>query len=129
MSTATLTATRPALRCSANVTVLFPGLPLIGGLDAAARAGFHTVELIDPNQLEPTALARALRERERSVAGYDATTQLDCLAADLALAADRFVLAGITATGYTDLVGLGYPPTAGCVDPFAWAQAYGLERA
>ncbi len=260
------------LRCSANVSVLFPGLSLVAALDAAARAGFHTVELIDPYQLEPADLARALREREqtvdllnlpmgdfaagergragdptqragfqadldravrvidlagarkvnvlagRSVAGSDERAQLDCLTANLALAADRFVsmgvrvvtemlnprdvpgflvssvpvvvdvlarldgrvllqldvyhlqriqgellrtiadlapltghiqiadapdrsepgtgeinlrnvLAGIVATGYTDLIGLEYRPTAGCVDPFAWVEEYGLERA
>ena len=58
---------RPPLRCSANVSMLFPGMPLLDALDTAARAGFHTVEIIDPYQLAPDVLARVLRERDLKV--------------------------------------------------------------
>jgi len=52
------------IRCSANVAMLFPGQPLPVALDRAARAGFHTVELLDPYQLDPDALAAELRGRD-----------------------------------------------------------------
>jgi hydroxypyruvate isomerase len=52
------------LRCSANVAMLFPGRALPAALDAAARAGFHTVELLDPYTLDPDRLARELTARD-----------------------------------------------------------------
>lgn len=65
----TVVDTRPAaaLRCSANVSMLFPGMSLVDALETAARAGFHTVELIDPYQVEPRILVRALRDRDLTV--------------------------------------------------------------
>jgi hydroxypyruvate isomerase len=59
-------ANRP-LRCSANVSMLFPGMPLLDALETAAHAGFHTLELIDPYQLQPATLVRALRDRDLTV--------------------------------------------------------------
>ena len=42
---------RPGIRCSANVSFLFPGVALPAALQAAHDAGFGTVELFDPYAL------------------------------------------------------------------------------
>ena len=57
---------RPIL-CSANVAFLFPGRPLVLALEAAAAAGFRTVELLDPYVIEPKTLAAALGRLELTV--------------------------------------------------------------
>ena len=41
----------------------------------------------------------------------------------------RNVLAALVRSGYRGTVGLEYRPSAGCRDPFAWVEEYGLERA
>jgi hydroxypyruvate isomerase len=56
------------MRCSANVAFLFGTRPfgtrpLEDGLDLAAAAGFHTVELVDPFSMDLDDLARALARR------------------------------------------------------------------
>jgi len=51
------------LRCSLNVTFHFPGVPLLDALDGAARAGFHTIELLDPYSPELDDLERELKRR------------------------------------------------------------------
>ena len=48
--------------CSANVSFLFPHLPLVAALDAAAASGFRTVELLDPYVLPPSQLEFALKQ-------------------------------------------------------------------
>ena len=48
------------IRCSANVCFLFRDLPLLSGLEAAANAGFRSVELFDPFVVPPRELASAL---------------------------------------------------------------------
>lgn len=55
-----LTIEAPQIRCSANVAFLFPDRPLAGALEAAAEAGFHTVELLDPFGTSPRDLASSL---------------------------------------------------------------------
>jgi hydroxypyruvate isomerase len=56
-----MAAHAPPIRCSANVAFLFPGRPLASALEAAAEAGFHTVELLDPYVMPPTELGSALK--------------------------------------------------------------------
>ena len=56
----TLATEAPPIRCSANVAFLFPDRPLVAALEAAAEAGFHTVELLDPYVIPPPELGAAL---------------------------------------------------------------------
>lgn len=51
------------LRCSLNVSFHFPGLSLEASLDGAVAAGFRTIELLDPYDVELDDLERALRRR------------------------------------------------------------------
>lgn len=60
-------ADRPLVRCSANVSFLFPGRSLEAGLDAARAHGFRTVELLEPYVVPPDELARLLRDRAMRV--------------------------------------------------------------
>ena len=54
------TMDRPPIRCSANVSFLFSDRSLQASLEAAAEAGFQTVELLDPYAISPSDLASAL---------------------------------------------------------------------
>src|SRR3990170_4733857 len=56
----TLATDAPPIRCSANVAFLFPDRPLVAALEAAAEAGFHTVELLDPYVMPLSELGAAL---------------------------------------------------------------------
>jgi hydroxypyruvate isomerase len=55
------------IRCSANVAFLFPHRGLIAALEAAAEAGFHTVELLDPYGIRPVELGSALERLDLRV--------------------------------------------------------------
>jgi hydroxypyruvate isomerase len=57
-----MAAALPCLRLAANVTLLYPGRPLLQRLAAAARDGFRVVEVQFPYDDPPAVLARALRE-------------------------------------------------------------------
>jgi hydroxypyruvate isomerase len=52
---------RPGIRCSANVSFLFPGIALPAALFAAHDAGFRTVELLDPYALPEGELVAIVR--------------------------------------------------------------------
>ncbi len=51
------------IRCSLNVTFHFFGRPLTDALDGAVKAGFTTIELLDPYSVELDDLERALDRR------------------------------------------------------------------
>ena len=55
------------MRCSLNVTFHFWGQPLMDALDGAVKAGFHTIELLDPYIVELDELERALHRRDLTV--------------------------------------------------------------
>jgi hydroxypyruvate isomerase len=57
----------PPIRCSANVAFLFPDRSLVAALEAAAEAGFHTVELLDPYLIPPAELSAALERLDLHV--------------------------------------------------------------
>lgn len=52
----------PGIRCSANVSFLFPGITLPAALRAAQTAGFRTVELLDPYSLPEDELVAIVRQ-------------------------------------------------------------------
>jgi hydroxypyruvate isomerase len=49
------------MKLAANVSLLYPGIPLLQRLEAAARDGFKGVEILSPYELEPNALAALLQ--------------------------------------------------------------------
>jgi hydroxypyruvate isomerase len=49
-------------RYAANLTMLWPELPVLERIGAAARAGFRTVEILFVHDLDPGAVERALKE-------------------------------------------------------------------
>ncbi|MEX1334868.1 MAG: TIM barrel protein [Candidatus Limnocylindrales bacterium] len=53
-----------SFRCSLNVAFHFPGATLAEALDGAVRAGFHTVELLDPYSIDLDDLEHELGRRD-----------------------------------------------------------------
>jgi hydroxypyruvate isomerase len=59
------------LRFSANLTMLWPELPVLERFHAAARAGFHRVEILFVHEVDAAALERALRELALELVLFD----------------------------------------------------------
>ncbi|HWE26184.1 MAG TPA: TIM barrel protein, partial [Myxococcales bacterium] len=58
-------------RFAANLTMLWPELPVLGRFHAAAQAGFRKVEILFVHDLDPAAVERALRELKLELVLFD----------------------------------------------------------
>src|SRR5919204_5604866 len=59
------------LRFAANLTMLWPELPVLERFHAAAKAGFRRVEILFVHELDAAAVERALRELQLELVLFD----------------------------------------------------------